>query len=160
MALNVISTHMVYNQKHDPALYDSRLSRVENQLKDRLRQTTHALQAAQFNRMALDLLSPNLLRMLFPELVRTASDFGCDLLITNPLDLYQLETSLLYDGNDAHLLIHVPMMAKQSIMRLFRLHPFHFHSLKHTSCFLMSATTSWQSPTAMIDSISNYPQRT
>jgi hypothetical protein len=39
-------------------------------------------------------------------------------------DLFQIETSLLYDGKDGHVLIHVPMTPKNSLLRLFRLHPF------------------------------------
>ena len=76
MVLNVIATHMVYNLRYDPALYDARLTRVENQLKDQLWIAIHALQAAQFNRLALDYLSPSLIKALFPELTHSAEEFG------------------------------------------------------------------------------------
>ena len=46
------------------------------------------------------------------------------MLIQYHSDLFQIETSLLYDGQDAHLLLHVPMTPKNSLLRLFRLHPF------------------------------------
>ncbi len=38
-------------------------------------------------------------------------------------DLFQLETSLLFDGEDAHLLIHVPMVPHKALLRLYKLHP-------------------------------------
>ena len=124
MGINIITTHMTEQLRNDPSLYDSRLTRMENQLRDRLRQTTHALQAAKHNRLAVDYLSPNLVRRLFPQLASTAKEMDCELLIKFPSDLFQLETSLLFDGTNAHLLIHVPMVPKQSLLRLFRLHPF------------------------------------
>ncbi len=46
------------------------------------------------------------------------------MLIQYPSDLFQIKTSLLYDSQDRHLLIHVPMTPKTSLLRLFRLHPF------------------------------------
>ena len=46
----------------------------------------------------------------------------CDLLIDHPSNLFQLETSLLFDGGDAHLLIHVPMVPHEALLRLFKLH--------------------------------------
>ena len=114
---------MESTQNH-PALYDSRLSRVENQLKDRLRQTTHVLQAAQMNRLGIDYLSPALVARLFTAIKQRALDWDYEIMIHNPSDLYQLETSLLYDGVYAHLLVHVPMAPRKSLLRLFQLHPF------------------------------------
>ena len=46
ISINIIATQLIQNLQNDPALYDSRLTRVENQIRDRLRATTHALQAA------------------------------------------------------------------------------------------------------------------
>ena len=108
----------------NPGLYDSRLSRIEHQIRNQLRSVTHALQAAQYNRLAVDYLSPNLIKRLFPRLRTTAQELGCKLLAEFPSDLYQLDTSLLFDGQNAHLLIHIPMVPTQSLLRLFRLHPF------------------------------------
>ena len=124
VGINLISIQLAESLQNDPALYDSRLSRIENQIRDRLRSTTHALQAAQHNRLAVDYLSPNLIRRLFPQLETTAKEFDCELLAKLPSDLYQLDTSLLFDGTNAHLLLHIPMVPKQSLLRLFRLHPF------------------------------------
>ena len=123
-ALRTIGTYLVESTQNHPALYDSRLSRVENQLKDRLRQTTHVLQAAQMDRLSIDYLSPTLVARLLTAMKEKASDWDYELLINHPSDLYQLETSLLYDGVNAHLLVHVPMAPRKSLLRLFRLHPF------------------------------------
>ena len=108
VGINLISIQLAESLQNDPALYDSRLSRIENQIRDRLRAITHALQAAQHNRLAVDYLSPNLIRQLFPQLETTAQEFDCELLAKLPSDLYQLDTSLLFDGINAHLLLHIP----------------------------------------------------
>ena len=122
--INLLTTYMMQLFEKNPALLDARFTRIENQLRDRIRQATHALQAAQHRRLAVDLLSPNQVNTMFEKLNLRAAEFNCDLLVKFPSDLLQLEVSLLFDGEDAHLLLHVPMMPKESVLRLFRLHPF------------------------------------
>jgi hypothetical protein len=108
----------------NPTLLDARLTRIENQLRDRLRRVTHAIQSAVHQQFAVDYLNPAEMSELFKKLEERASEAGCELLIQFHSDLFQIETSLLYDGQDGHLLIHVPMTPKNSLLRLFRLHPF------------------------------------
>ena len=122
--MNLLTSYMIQLFEQNPALLDARFSRIENQLRDRIRQATHALQAAQHRRLSVDLLSPNQVHTMFERLNTRAAEFNCDLLVKFPSDLLQLEVSMLYDGEDAHLLLHVPMMPKESVLRLFRLHPF------------------------------------
>ena len=122
--INMLTGYMIKLFEQNPALLDARFSRIENQLRDRIRQATHALQVAQHRRLSVDLLSPNQVHEMFSKLNSRAAEFNCELLIKFPSDLLQLEVSMLYDGEDAHLLLHVPMMPKESVLRLFRLHPF------------------------------------
>jgi len=61
---------------------------------------------------------------LFRKLKEQAREAGCKLLVQYHSDLFQIETSLLYNNQDGHLLIHVPMTPMDSLLRLFRLHPF------------------------------------
>ena len=122
--INMLTGYMIKLSVQNPALLDARFSRIENQLRDRIRQATHALQAAQHRRFSVDLLSPNQVHEMFSKLNSRAAEFNCELLIKFPSDLLQLKVSMLYDGEDAHLLLHVPMMPKESVLRLFRLHPF------------------------------------
>ena len=107
-----------------PSFFDARLTKIENQIRNRLRMATHALQAAQHRRLAIDYLSPKQIRLLFSKLQARAAEFGCELLIAHHSDLFQIEVSLLFDGTDAHLLVHVPMVPINSLLRLFKLHPF------------------------------------
>ena len=108
----------------NPAMLDARLSRLENQLRDRLRLATHAIQTGQHRRLAVDYINPTQIRKLFQSLQERAAEFGCDLLITHHSDLFQIEVTLLFDGEDVHLLLHVPMVPSGSLLRLFKLHPF------------------------------------
>ena len=48
-AIQTKGTYLVNSIHNHQALYDSGWSRIENQLKDRLRQKSHMLQAAQMN---------------------------------------------------------------------------------------------------------------
>jgi hypothetical protein len=121
---NEIQTTLLYQVMFNPTLFDSRLSRLENQLRGRLQQVTHAIQAAMHQRFAIDYLNPAELVNLFRQLVIRADEAGCNLLIQSHSDLFQVETSLLFDGQDGHILIHVPMVPKGILLRLFRLHPF------------------------------------
>ena len=123
-AIREISTALLIMAVTDTSYFDARLTRIENQLRDRLRMATHALQTAQHRRLAIDYLSPRQVRALYARLVARASEFGCELVIQHHSDLFQIEASLLFDGADAHVLIHVPMVPRQSLLRLFKLHPF------------------------------------
>ena len=108
----------------NPALLDVRLTRIENQIKDRLRLATHAIQTGQHRRLAVDYLSPSAIRALFTRLQTRSHEFGCDLLLEHHSDLFQIEVSVLFDGEDVHLLLHVPMVPQNTLLRLFKLHPF------------------------------------
>jgi hypothetical protein len=122
--MNLLTTYMIQLFEQNTSLLDARFSRIENQMRDRIRQAMHALQAAQHRQLAVDLLSPNQVSTMFAKLNARASKFYCELLVKFPSDLLQLEVSLLFHGEDAHLLLHIPMMPKESVLRLFRLHPF------------------------------------
>jgi hypothetical protein len=100
----------------NPGYTTTRLSQIENQLK-------HTIQQAQHCRLVVDFLSAEQLNILFLKLVHQAEQNGCQLLVCHPSNLFQLETSYFFDGADVHLL-HVPMVPKDSLLRLFKLHPF------------------------------------
>jgi hypothetical protein len=52
----------------NPTLLDAHLSRIENQLRDRLRRVTHAIQSAVHQRFAMDYLNPAEMAELFRKL--------------------------------------------------------------------------------------------
>jgi hypothetical protein len=105
-------------------LFDSRLSRLENQLPSWLNQVMHAIQVAMHQRFAIYYLNPAELVTLFQQQWKKAEEAGCNLLIQYHYDLFQVEISLLFDGQDGHVLIHIPMVLKGTLLQLFWLHPF------------------------------------
>jgi hypothetical protein len=84
----------------------------------------HTIQVAIHQRFAFDYLNPAKMAELFRKLEECAAEAGCELLVQYHLDLFQIETSLLYDSQDGHILIHVPMTLKNLLLRLFHLHAF------------------------------------
>ncbi len=64
----------------------------------------------------MDYLNPKELVTLFSKLQRRADKAGCELLINYHSDLFQVEASLLFGGLDGHILIHVPMAPKDSLL--------------------------------------------
>jgi hypothetical protein len=109
---------------HDPALTSTRLSYIELQIKERIQTAVHTIQQAQHRRLAVDFLSHVQLRRLYERLQLQAEENECTLLTQQHSDLFQLEASYFFDGNDVHILLHVPMVPKESLLRLFRLHSF------------------------------------
>jgi hypothetical protein len=109
---------------HNPALTSSRLLSIETQIKDRIQIAIHTIQQAQHRRLAIDFLTHQQLLQLYQQLQKQAESNGCILLTHQHSDLFQLEASYFFDGKDFHMLLHVPMVPKDSLLRLFRLHPF------------------------------------
>ncbi len=106
----------------NPGYTSARLSQIESQIKIRLNIAIHTIH----RRLAVDFLSAEQLNILFVKLNKQAAQNGCQLLIHHRSDLFQLETSYFFDGADVHLLLHVPMVPTDSLLRLFKLHPFPF----------------------------------
>ena len=111
-------------QIHDPGLVNSWLNQARSLIYDQLELITHAIQQAQHRRLAVDFLSASQLIKLYQRLVTEAAGLNCQLLTNHPSDLFQLETSYFFDGENIHLLLHVPAVPQDSLLRLFRLHPF------------------------------------
>jgi hypothetical protein len=85
---------------------------------------TRALQAAHLCRLSIDLLDSTQLRHIFDTAARKAKAHQYQLMLRHPSDLFQIETSYLHNGQDVHLILHVPMAPADSILWLFQLHLF------------------------------------
>ncbi len=89
-----------------------------------IQKLTRALQAAHLRRLSVDLLDSTQLRHIFDTATCKAKAHQYQLMLRHPSDLFQIETSYLHNGKDVHLILHVPMVPADSILRLFQLHPF------------------------------------
>jgi hypothetical protein len=101
----------------NPGYTTTRFSWIENHLKHCIEVAVHTIQQAQHRRLAVDFLSAE-------QLVQQAEQNGCQLVVCHRSDLFQLKTSYFFNGADVHLLLHVPMVPKDSLLRLLKLHPF------------------------------------
>jgi hypothetical protein len=117
--------HYIYgSQKFNPTLLGLHCQQIEQSIYRQSQKVTHAVQAAQNRRLSVDLLSADQLKKLFKKLGTMAKKINNRLLIEKPSDLFQLEVSYISDGQDIHLLIHVPTVPKEGLLDLFQLHPF------------------------------------
>jgi hypothetical protein len=100
------------------------LDHARVQLYFHMQKLTRALQAAHLRRLSVDLLDGKQLRHIFDTTARKAQALQYQLMIHHPSDLFQIETSYMHDGRDVKLLLHVPMVPAESVLRLFQLLPF------------------------------------
>ena len=140
-AIRDLSTSLLLMNIASPSFFDAQLTRIENQIRHRLRMATHALQTAQHRRLAIDYLSPKQIRTLFSKLQQRAGEFGCKLLIQHHSDLFQIEVSLLFDGRDAHLWYMSPWYQLIHSSGSSNFTPFLYLSSRTTSSYLMSNMT-------------------
>jgi len=116
--------YLIHATVWDPAVIGAELMALEEELRDRIEVAIHAIQMAQLRRLSVDLIPTGQLISLYNKISKQAELIGHTLLTNAPSDLYQLEISYFYDGINVHLLIHVPSVAKDSLLRLLKLHPF------------------------------------
>ena len=100
--------------------YDHSMDAIDHALDD----VAGAMQQVQHRRLAIELLSAEQLADLYRQLEDTARRTDTELLTTSPSHLFQLETSFMFDGHDAALLLHVPMIPPNTLSTLFKLRPF------------------------------------
>ena len=107
-----------------PAITIHKLHSVEEELDAQLYRAEHTLRSLQLRRLAMNFLEPASLTKLYNRLLDQAKAANYKLMLEHHSDLFQLETSYFSDGENVHLLVHVPMIPSDTLMRLFRLHPF------------------------------------
>ena len=93
-AIQNLATQMTTILMSNPTLLDARLTGIENQIRNWLRMATHAIQAGQHRRLAVDYLTSGRIRQLFSSLQSRGLEFSCELLLAHHSDLFQIEVSL------------------------------------------------------------------
>jgi hypothetical protein len=85
------------------------LRAIRDQLHVQYQQIIRAVQAAHQRRLSVDLLNATRLQDLFHAAQLKAQINKCQLLLSHPSDLFQIEASYFYNGQDILLLLHIPM---------------------------------------------------
>jgi hypothetical protein len=89
---------------------------IRDQLHLQYQQIIRAVQAAHQRRLSVDLLNATRLQDLFHAAQLKAQINKCQLLLSHPSDLFQIEASYFYNGQDILLLLHIPMAPADSIL--------------------------------------------
>jgi hypothetical protein len=122
--MDILTASVNFLQMNDLTILLMGFLNIEKGISDRLEKATHVTQIAQNHRLAVDFLPADQLPELFKKLEAQARAIDHKLIITQPSDLFQLELSYFYDGERLQMLLHVPTVPKDSILRLLKLHPF------------------------------------
>jgi len=108
----------------DTGVLVARLRVQHSMFSNRISRYFSAMQAAQFRRLAVDYLDEATVKRIFQQARQRARSANCVLLIRQPSDLFQIETSYAFTGRKISLIIHIPISPPESSLRLYRLHPF------------------------------------
>jgi hypothetical protein len=122
--LDMLNDAVNFVVQNDLAILLMGFLNIEKDIKEKLEKATHVTQIAQSHRLAVDFLPADQLPELFQRLEGQAQAIDHKLIIKQPSDLFQLELSYFYDGTRLQMLLHVPTVPKDSILRLLKLHPF------------------------------------
>jgi len=107
----------------NPGLIAARLARMEKIIQRMVHKLTHTFQMAQTHRLAIDFLPADEINQIYKEIEAKAKQHKLMLITSKPLDLFQLEVSYFSDGHELHIIIHVPAVTPDSLLKLFKMHP-------------------------------------
>ncbi len=94
------------------------------QLHFQILKLTCVLQAAHLWHLSVDLLNSKQLQHIFDTAAQKAKAHQYQLMLCHLSDLLQIETSYFHNGQDVHLILHIPMVPADFVLHLFQLHPF------------------------------------
>lgn len=122
--LHGLVNYIYVSRAYNPIHLSHRCHQIEQEILESINRVIHAVQTAQFHRLAVDVLKADQIQRLFKKLKGVAKRLNNKLLVEKPSDLYQLEVSYVSDGQDIHLLLHVPTVPAEGLLDLYQLHPF------------------------------------
>lgn len=121
--------------ENNPTVFFARLNRQISLLEDRMGQALDVVQQLQNHRLAVNLLSGQQLRDMHLHFQTLAAQNDLVLLPTEISHYFQVETSYIRQGNDVTILVHVPCVHPDHILKLYRYIPYpfplSFHSFIH-----------------------------
>jgi hypothetical protein len=84
----------------------------------------NTFQTAQFRRLSIDFLTAEHLEIVFKTIQTRASQAQATLIPERASDLFQLEMSYIFNGEQAIFILHVPTIPHGALLRLLRFHSF------------------------------------
>jgi len=109
---------------NSPAADHAEVDHITKGLHRALDLLVQVVQEAQKNRLASEFLRPQVLEQTFTDATKAASASGCQMVIESAADLSLVEVSYLADSDGSLLLLHIPIVPADTLLRLLRLIPF------------------------------------
>jgi len=109
---------------NSPAVDHAEVDRITKGLHRALDLLVQAIQEAQKSKLASEFLRPDVLEVTFADVSVAAAESHCKMVIENAADLALVEVSYLADKDGSVLIMHVPIVPANTLLRLLRLHPF------------------------------------
>ena len=111
--------------EHNPAVYQSYFNTITTQLRRNVGLVTSAVSHAQRHRLAPGVFSSESMQAVVDHVQLVAEDNDYISFVHHPSDLYQLETSYLYEPNNKTFItiLHVPMVKKEHLLTMYKFLP-------------------------------------
>ena len=112
--------------RYNPAILLSAADQLVFQASHVSNRIQATIQQAQHSRLSTQLLPGETMNKMYKFLEKAAKTKGMDLLITQAVDLFQIDLSYFYKEEDQtlNLFLHVPMIFPNSILQFYQLVPF------------------------------------
>ncbi len=124
ISVDKLSNIVIAMLQHNPAQLNSEISRILENGHEAATRITNMVQQAQNKRLSVDLLTPDTLKQVFRHLQDQAESQNLKLMINQPSDLFQIDTSCLYGNKTVTLILHVPMVSEENKLNLLQFIPF------------------------------------
>jgi len=108
----------------NPALTLQDTYLMERNITRSLEIARNTFQAAQYRRLSIDFLRADHLELVFQAIRTRADQAQATLIPERASDLFQLEMSYIFNGEQAIFILHVPTIPQGALLRLLRFHSF------------------------------------
>jgi hypothetical protein len=108
----------------NPAITLQDVYTMERNITRALEIARNTFQTAQFRRLSIDFLTAEHLQIVFKTIQTRAAEAQATLIPERASDLFQLEMSYIFNGEQAIFILHVPTIPHGALLRLLRFHSF------------------------------------
>ena len=108
----------------NPAITLQDVYSMERNITRALEIARNTFQTAQFRRLSIDFLTAEHLQIVFKTIQNRAAEAQATLIPERASDLFQLEMSYIFNGEQAIFILHVPTIPHGALLRLLRFHSF------------------------------------
>ena len=124
--MNAICLLIKLMASFNPALIAEQLSAQISLLEMRLTMATNAVQQLQHRRLSVDFLDTWQLEQMHTAVSEIAKERGYTLMPQRVSDYFQVETSYLRNGKDILIMLHVPCIAHDQLLTIYKYIPLPF----------------------------------